>query len=109
MRKQRTTQAVLIVSMLLVTSLPGNARSIQESPDVQAIRKVLTQQVEAWNKQDLDGFMQGYWHSHELTFYSGGTTVSGWEETLGRYKKRYLGVGNEMGKLEFADLKIELL
>lgn len=109
MLKQRVIQTVLVVSTLLITSFPGNARGIQESPDVQAIRKVLTQQVEAWNKQDLEGFMRGYWHSSELTFYSGGTTVSGWEETLGRYKNRYLSVGNEMGKLEFTDLKIELL
>jgi len=109
MPKTQTTKIVLAVTTLLITTVQVNAWGIQEPPDVQAIRKVLTQQVEAWNKQDLDGFMQGYWHSHELTFYSGGTTVSGWEETLGRYKKRYLGVGNEMGKLEFADLKIELL
>lgn len=109
MRKQRTTQAAIVVSMLLLTFFPGNARGLQESPEVQAIRKVLTQQVDAWNKQDLVGFMSGYWHSSELTFYSGGTTVSGWEETLGRYKNRYLSDGKEMGKLEFTNLKIELL
>jgi ketosteroid isomerase-like protein len=100
---------MLVVSMLLIPALQGTAGVLQEPPEVQAIRKVLTQQVEAWNKQDLDGFMKGYWHSSELTFYSGGTTVSGWEQTLGRYKNRYLSVGNEMGKLNFTDLKIELL
>jgi len=109
MLKQRKIQIALVVSMLLMTVLQGDARGVQEPLDVQAIRKVLAQQVEAWNKQDLDGFMKGYWHSSELTFYSGGTTVSGWEETLGRYKNRYLSVGNEMGKLDFKDLKIELL
>ena len=45
----------------------------------------------------------------DLTFFSDGTTVSGWEETLGRYRKRYQSAGNEMGKLEFRDIKIELL
>src|SRR5215813_8685194 len=109
MPKTQTTKIVLAVTTLLITTVQVNAWGIQEPPDVQSIRKVLTQQVEAWNKQDLDGFMRGYWHSSELTFYSGGTTVSGWEETLGRYKNRYLSVGNEMGKLEFTDLKIELL
>jgi beta-aspartyl-peptidase (threonine type) len=53
--------------------------------------------------------MQGYWKSSALTFYSGGTTVSGWEETLGRYRNRYQSGGAEMGKLEFLDLKIDLL
>jgi beta-aspartyl-peptidase (threonine type) len=109
MLRQKTARILLVVSTLLIGAFPGRATSPQEPPDVQAIRKVLTQQAEAWNRQDLEGFMQGYWHSRELTFYSGGTTVSGWEETLGRYKNRYLTVGNEMGKLEFTDLKIELL
>ncbi|HKA22469.1 MAG TPA: nuclear transport factor 2 family protein [Blastocatellia bacterium] len=108
MLNRKTVQIVLVVSTVLMATLQGRAGT-QEPADVAAIRKVLTQQVEAWNKQDLDGFMRGYWHSSELTFYSGGTTVSGWEETLGRYKNRYLSVGNEMGKLEFTDLKIELL
>jgi ketosteroid isomerase-like protein len=109
MLKQKVAQIVLVVITLLITTLQGNAKSPEESPDVQAIRRVLSQQVEAWNRQDLEGFMKGYWHSPELTFYSGSTTVSGWEETLGRYRNRYLTAGNEMGKLEFTDLKIELL
>jgi ketosteroid isomerase-like protein len=109
MPKQKVAQIVLIVITLLITTLQGNAKSPEESTDVQAIRRVLSQQVEAWNRQDLEGFMKGYWHSPELTFYSGTTTVSGWEETLGRYRNRYLTAGNEMGKLEFTDLKIEML
>jgi beta-aspartyl-peptidase (threonine type) len=76
---------------------------------VQEIRRVLARQVEAWNRRDLEGFMQGYWNSPDLTFYSGGTTVSGWEPTLKRYRERYQGEGREMGHLDFSDLKIELL
>ena len=53
--------------------------------------------------------MRGYWRSPDLTFYSGATAVSGWEETLARYRTRYQSGGSEMGKLEFRDLKIELL
>jgi beta-aspartyl-peptidase (threonine type) len=66
-------------------------------------------QVEAWNRHDLEGFMGGYWHSPDLTFYSGNTVVSGWEETLGRYRKRYQSAGNEMGHLEFTSVKVEML
>jgi hypothetical protein len=32
------------------------------------IRLVLEQQIVAWNKQDLEGFMQTYWKSDELNF-----------------------------------------
>lgn len=35
--------------------------------------------------------------------------VSGWEPTLKRYRERYQSEGREMGRLDFSDLKIELL
>ncbi len=111
-----TTQNVIKIAVgisfgVLLTIIPASARQTRaaEPRSAQEIRKVLEHQVDAWNHRDLEGFMRGYWHSAELTFYSGGTTVSGWEETLGRYRNRYQSAGNEMGKLEFTDLKIELL
>ena len=33
----------------------------------------------------------------------------GWQAALDRYKKNYQGAGHEMGKLEFANLRIEML
>ncbi len=99
------------VAMLLATTVSGASRQKKatEPPPVREIRAVLDRQVEAWNRSDLEGFMQGYWRSPDLTFYSGGTVVSGWESTLDRYRKRYQSEGNEMGRLDFSDLKIELL
>jgi ketosteroid isomerase-like protein len=96
---------------ILLTIIPASAKqkSTTEPKSVQEIRRVLERQVAAWNHRDLEGFMKGYWHSPELTFYSGGTIVWGWEETLARYRDRYQSAGKEMGKLEFSDLKIELL
>ena len=74
-----------------------------------AIRQVLDKQVEAWNRQDLQGFMQGYWHSPELTFFSGVTVYRGWDNALERYRKAYQSEGRQMGKLDFSDLQIESL
>jgi ketosteroid isomerase-like protein len=102
---------VLVISLALAVALQANAKQKKSSKpgDISEIRGVLDRQVEAWNRRDLEGFMQGYWHSRDLTFYSGGTVVSGWEETLARYRNRYQSAGNEMGRLEFTDLKIEML
>jgi beta-aspartyl-peptidase (threonine type) len=75
----------------------------------QGIKHLLISQVEAWNHGKLEGFMQGYWHSPDLTFFSGATETRGWEPTLLRYRQRYQAEGKEMGKLEFQDLKIDLL
>jgi beta-aspartyl-peptidase (threonine type) len=75
----------------------------------QAIENVLDEQVQAWNKGDLEGFMAGYWQSQELSFYSGKSTTSGWQQTLDRYRLRYQSEGKEMGKLTFKDLEVEML
>ncbi|HKR96822.1 MAG TPA: nuclear transport factor 2 family protein, partial [Candidatus Angelobacter sp.] len=75
----------------------------------EGIKHLLVSQVEAWNHGDLQGFMQGYWHSPDLTFFSGATVTKGWEPTLSRYRQRYQAEGKEMGKLEFQDLNIDLL
>jgi beta-aspartyl-peptidase (threonine type) len=75
----------------------------------QAVKHVLVSQVEAWNKGDLEGYMQGYWRSPDLTFFSGGAVTQGWEPTLERYRKRYQSGGNQMGHLEFQDLRVEPL
>lgn len=86
----------------------------EETPDQRAdleqgIKHVLISQIEAWNHGNLDGFMQGYWHSPDLTFFSGATVTRGWEPTLLRYRQRYQAEGKEMGKLDFQGLKIDLL
>ena len=74
-----------------------------------AIRSVLEQQVAAWNKGDIEGFMRGYWMSKDLTFFSGGSETHGWSETLERYRKSYKTAGHEMGQLTFGDIRIEML
>jgi uncharacterized protein (TIGR02246 family) len=77
--------------------------------DEKAIRQVLDDQVIAWNKGDLEGFMAGYWNSEELTFQSGKDLTRGWRQTLERYKKKYKSEGKEMGKLAFSDVVIREL
>src|SRR6266481_5646173 len=41
--------------------------------------------------------------------FSGASITQGWEPTLLRYRQRYQAEGKEMGKLEFQDLKIDVL
>jgi len=73
----------------------------------EAVQKVLDDQVEAWNRGDLEGFMKGYWQSEQLTFYSGGDVQKGWQATYDRYRKRYQAEGKEMGTLRFEDEQID--
>lgn len=102
---------VLLLGIAFGAVVPASPRQNKaaEPAAVREIRKVLDRQVEAWNRRDLEGYMDGYWRSPELTYYSGGTALSSWDKTLERYRQRYQSAGNEMGQLDFSELKIEML
>jgi ketosteroid isomerase-like protein len=70
-------------------------------------KALLDNQVAAWNKKDLEGFMSGYWKSPELTFFGGKEITRGWQATLERYRKKYQSEGKEMGTLSFTDLEVQ--
>jgi beta-aspartyl-peptidase (threonine type) len=114
--------AILLISQVKASSLQkpseaaqtGSARTREEAVQghagaEQQIKHLLVSQVEAWNRGDLEGFMNGYWRSPDLTFFSGGSVTKGWEQTLSRYKQRYQSQGREMGSLEFQNLQIDVL
>jgi beta-aspartyl-peptidase (threonine type) len=103
--KMMNMTLILVLIAILLAPAPASAQRRKLS-DVEEIRVVLDRQVDAWNRRDLEGFMNGYWRSSELTFYSGGTHTKGWGATLERYKKTYQSEGREMGHLEFSELQI---
>lgn len=73
-----------------------------------AVQRLLDQQARAWNRGDVDGYMDGYWRSPELTFSSGGRTQYGWDATRDRYRARY-PTPADMGQLTFSDLAFRRL
>ena len=102
----KSSLAVFFTFFLLLSVAAAANRSASAQA---AIRQVLDKQVEAWNREDLEAFMQGYWHSPQLTFFSGVAVYRGWDNALERYRKAYQSAGHEMGKLNFSDLQIETL
>jgi uncharacterized protein (TIGR02246 family) len=103
--------SLLFAAMLLVGVVPAQeqVQSASTAGGEEAIRAVLQSQVDAWNQHDLDGFMKGYWHSPDLTFFSGTTETKGWQPTLKRYRRSYQSEGHAMGTLSFSDLQVRLL
>ncbi len=61
----------------------------------------------AWNRGDLEGFMEGYWKSDSLRFIGKRGITFGWQPTLDNYKKSYPDT-QAMGKLQFTNLTLEL-
>jgi uncharacterized protein (TIGR02246 family) len=93
--------AALVSLAALAGGCAGPAPARDPGAEAQAVREVLALQRAAWNRGDLDAFLEGYWKSDSLTFYSGGEVFRGWQATRDRYVRRYQSEGREMGTLEF--------
>ncbi|HKX82815.1 MAG TPA: nuclear transport factor 2 family protein [Pyrinomonadaceae bacterium] len=94
-----------IAVVLLAFATLSSAQSKKAEAD---ILKVMDDQAAAWNRGDLETFMQGYWKSDDLVFASGNNVTRGWQQTLDNYKKTYGGAG-KMGALSFTDVTINLI
>jgi beta-aspartyl-peptidase (threonine type) len=70
-----------------------------------SLRVLLEQQQAAWNRGDVDAFMQGYWHSEQTTFSGTNGVTRGWDAVLARYHRNYPDQA-AMGHLEFSQLEI---
>ena len=92
---------LLLSILVLATSVFAQHDAAKE------IRKVMDDQAAAWNRGDLEAFMQGYWNSEKLVFV-GSEVTRGWQPTLDRYKRTY-GTREKMGTLTFSDLEITVL
>ncbi len=80
--------------------------SIAAPPDA-AIRRVLDDQVFAWNRGDVPAFMSGYENSAATTFV-GAVVTKGHAQVLADYIRRY-PTKEKMGRLEFTDLEVRPL
>jgi uncharacterized protein (TIGR02246 family) len=76
--------------------------------DRQAIIKLMDDQRLAWNRGDIEGFMQGYWKSDSLMFVGQKGPTRGWQNTLDNYKRGYPNKAT-MGQLSFDILKVDVL
>lgn len=94
-----------ILAFLLVFIAAAHAGPpANSSADQAAIRAVLDAQVAAWNRGDIDSFMQGYKNSDSTTFV-GKSVQHGYAKILERYRATYTGRA-KMGQLTFTDLEI---
>ena len=76
--------------------------------DRAAITLALEAQQAAWNRGDVDVFLEGYWRSPDLTFSGSSGTARGWEAVRARYKKTYAD-REAMGQLQFSELEFRFL
>lgn len=79
-----------------------------QNKNEKTIREILNNQTAAWNRGDIDGFMNGYWKNDSLMFIGKTGVTYGWGNTLNNYKKGYPDK-TTMGQLTFTLIKVERL
>src|ERR1700755_662500 len=106
-RKQVFTVAAVVAVAAVVVF--GYQKRVPKSPgedrNVAAVRAVIESQAAAWNRGDIDGYMEGYAKEDSTEFVSGDTLTRGWQTVLDRYKSHYDSRA-KMGTLTFSELHI---
>ncbi len=100
---------ISIIFLLAFAAAPVVAQSDSQKEKISSeIRKVMSDQTEAWNRGDIEVFMKGYWRSDKLVFISGDNVTRGWQPTLDRYKQSY-DTREKMGTLTFSGLEFTVI
>jgi len=101
--------SLIATTLLIITmSTLSTAQNQSNTKSIEAIRAVLEAQRDAWNKGDVDGYMDGYDRSESTVFVSGDSVRHGWQTVRDHYKKSY-DTREKMGQLTFSDLEFTLL
>ena len=72
------------------------------------VKKVIHQQLTAWNQGNMQGFMEGYWKSDALQFITSKGITYGYNQVLNNYLKSYPNK-EKMGVLSFEQLNVRFL
>lgn len=97
------------VGAFCLAIIPGSTFAAPHPGDaVYEIENVIAAQQAAWNRGDIDGFMNGYWKSNETVFVSADDVTRGWQNVLDRYKAKYSDRA-KMGTLTFSEIEIRSL
>lgn len=104
--RNRLAFLAAVISLMTLMSVQTDAQQLNKS--YEAVRAVLDAQRDAWNKGDIDGYMDGYERSPQTVFVSGDRVTHGWDTVRDNYKKGY-DTREKMGELTFSDLEFTSL
>ncbi len=102
------TRLTLPVICYILIAVLACAAPEQTSTSVAEIQSVLTAQQDAWNRGDIDAFMNGYARSASTVFVSQDEVSRGWETVRDRYRVKYSDQ-TKMGTLSFSEIEVTML
>ena len=105
--------ALCIIPTLLIAAVEIRPPVATPSPsptqaqNQAAVLRILQLQQIAWNHGDIDGYMDGYWRSHDVVFVSGDAVTRGWQTVHDRYRSKYPDA-ETMGQLSFSEVEVRM-
>ena len=103
----QTRLTLPIICNILMAALVW-AKPEQPPNSVTEIQSVLTAQQDAWNRGDIDAFMNGYARLPSTVFVSEDEVRHGWETVRDRYRAKYSD-RTKMGTLSFSEIEVTML
>ena len=92
----------------LVLAIFGPAGAADRAGAQAEIRAVIGSMQDAWNRGDIDQFMNGYAQSASTVFVSEDEITRGWETVRDRYRIKYSDRA-KMGTLSFSEIEVTML
>ncbi|MBI3928184.1 MAG: nuclear transport factor 2 family protein [Armatimonadetes bacterium] len=101
----------LLLLLLLASGLPLPAQVMNMDPGggptvQKQVADAIMASAEAWNRGDLERFLEDYLKSEDMTFTSGGRVFRGYQALKDRYQQTYGNDRASMGQLSFADIEV---
>ena len=91
----------LLLAPLLLIAATACRSTRDDTPTTAEALRVFGDQQMSWNAGVLDEFVsKGYWNDEDLTLFSNGQIVNGYDAVLALYQERF--GQHELGKLSFA-------
>ena len=85
--------------------MPGEEGDPASDPAME-IEAMLQASTGSWNAGDLDGFLDDYWQSEQLTFSGADGVTRGWVGLKDRYAAGYWAPGVTRDSLRFEELEV---
>lgn len=111
----RLPLAPIVAAFLLFTAVACTvptsrtpAPIVDEEAEKAAIGAVIARMEAAWNRGDFRGYMEGF-ANPDVIFVSRGQFQKDWQGTLDHYVRDYGSSEETRGKLQFFDIRIEML
>jgi ketosteroid isomerase-like protein len=105
------TRPRFVAAFLALSVLSGCTIEIEDEGDSDvpgAVARMLEESAGAWNRGELDGFMDDYVESGNTTYIGGGGLLTGYEAIRARYAPRF-EPGAARDSLRFEDVKVRRL